>query len=312
MKWLFFVLLLINIGMFVWIYPQTSPTESENSQRSGINELVLLREIGQSEVDHQWVDDSEGDSVSGVGQPAIADHNLAKGKEYAAGQTGTKEKSSNNNGLDRVSPGSEIGPLAQEESKPIADETIPDDSIVTAKNNLEPKSNKQTISDRQCKRIGPFEKHQEADQLAMNLMGMDVQTELKTVITDEQEGYWVLIPPQKDRATAIDIVNRLRAAGISDLWRFTNGSLANAISLGLFRNISRAEIRRKAIAEKGFDPEVRPRFRQQTSYWLGFSYMGTTPIPVERWREIIDLYPEIEQITVDCTEADKEVTADSY
>ena len=33
-----------------------------------------------------------------------------------------------------------------------------------------------------------------------------------------------------------DIQERLKKAGISDLWRFTEGTLANAISLGLFRD----------------------------------------------------------------------------
>ena len=150
--------------------------------------------------------------------------------------------------------------------------------------------------------MGPLGKRDEAERLSLRLLALGVQTDLQTELTDEQEGYWVLIPPQENREDAVVIVNRLREAGVSDLWRFTSGSLAHAISLGLFRNESRAEIRRKAIAAKGFDPEVRPRYRQKTRYWLGFAFSGDSPVTDEHWKTIVRTYPGVEQLDVECGE----------
>ena len=109
-----------------------------------------------------------------------------------------------------------------------------------------------------------------------------------------------MIPPQENREAAMVIVKRLREAGITDLWRFTSGSFANAVSLGLFRNETRAEIRRKAVAAKGFDAEVKPRYRQKNAYWLAFAYSGDSPLTDTDWSSIAEIYPGIEQLSVDC------------
>ena len=89
---------------------------------------------------------------------------------------------------------------------------------------------------------------------------------------------------------------------MTDLWRFTSGKLAHAISLGLFKHESRAEIRRKAIAEKGFDVEVRPRYRQKTQYWLSYSYTDASSMTDGQWSELTTIFPEIERLNIDCQE----------
>jgi cell division protein FtsN len=145
-----------------------------------------------------------------------------------------------------------------------------------------------------------LEKRSQADKLSVSLLAMGLQTEMRTESIDQQEGYWVLIPPQHNREAAVAIVKQLREAGISDLWRFTSGSLAHAISLGLFNQESRAEVRRKDIAAKGFEAEVRPRYRQKNTYWLDFSYTGAAPLSEVDWSSIAEIYPGLVQRRVDC------------
>jgi cell division protein FtsN len=154
----------------------------------------------------------------------------------------------------------------------------------------------------QCMRIGPLSKREEADKLSLNLFALGLLPELHSEISNEQEGYWALVPPQKNRATAVSIVRQLREAGVTDLWRFTSGSLAHAISLGLFRNERRAEIRKRQIEKKGFDVEVRPRYHQKTRYWLGFVISGDSPVTEAKWGELVKSFPEIEREVVDCQE----------
>ncbi len=45
MKWLIYILLLVNLGMFVWHYQSSSPGHIKQSQQVALPKLVLLREV---------------------------------------------------------------------------------------------------------------------------------------------------------------------------------------------------------------------------------------------------------------------------
>ncbi len=298
MKWLFFILLLINIGLLLWIYPQNIEQESVTLQSTGAEGLLLLSEVeGEAlatlkkmatVVDVTGQADPEGDAESTIDEQPVAQ--------------GTFPEPS----IDQEQLSVEGFPIPNdvEESKQEAAPSITNNnSLDTAVDMAEsPGQKPESLLRVECRRIGPLGKRTQADELSLRLRASGLQPELYSEVSNNQEGYWVLVPPQKNRTVAVRIVERLQEAGITDLWRFTSGSLAHAISLGLFRDEARAEIRRKSIAVKGFDVEVRPRYRQKTSYWLSFSYSGESPLTEDRWKELLTRYPEAEKLTVDCQE----------
>jgi cell division protein FtsN len=151
-----------------------------------------------------------------------------------------------------------------------------------------------------CGTVGKFDKRSQAELLSVRLLAQGVKTEITSESSNEQAGFWVLIPPQPNRTAAIKIAKKLEAAGVTDLWRFTSGELAHAISLGLFRNRARAQVRRDKIANLGFKPEVRPRYRDQTYYWLNYRYIGETPLTEARWQKLIKQHPELERQEESC------------
>jgi len=294
MKWLFFLLLLINIGVFVWIYPQQTPSPAEPTPLPGVKRLLLLGETQQA-------------TQPGVGdQPSDTKHEEAVGQAmpaYRAGSSSAERPVSAPEASSEVADGSSIPPEADQRERPAAS---PSDRPNPTARSAGPVDRMETAPPRQCRRIGPLDKRGQLDKLSLSLMAMGIQTDPHTESVEEQDGYWVMIPPLESREAAVAIVKQLRDAGISDLWRFTSGSLANAISLGLFRNESRAEIRRKALEGKGFETEVRPRYRQKNSYWLDFSFSGRSPLSETDWQRIVEIYPGVEQRSLACDALDSQ------
>ncbi len=105
----------------------------------------------------------------------------------------------------------------------------------------------------------------EAEQM---LLANGVQVEREETVFDLRGGYWVIIPPASDRKAALETVQRLQEQGVTDVRRFTEGALVNAISLGLFRKKEYAERRSNSVKEKGFKTKVRPRMRSKKGYIL--------------------------------------------
>ncbi|MBL3589176.1 MAG: hypothetical protein JMN24_05185 [gamma proteobacterium endosymbiont of Lamellibrachia anaximandri] len=289
MKWLFFLLLFANIGVFIWAYPQQQVSRNGLLNTDGVATLILLSEVPeeaepQSEQKSDILNDLPVEVTEEPATPSASEESLTPRPEPAL-EKGLEEEEM------------EVGPpdvavLEPQIAKPII---LPVEEIVTTD---EPE--KALVDTTTCVSIGPLPKRAMVDTLSIRLLAMDVKTRLKTESVKEQAGYWVVVPPQKDRAAAVATVTRLKGAGVTDLWRFTSGELAHAISLGLFRNEGRAEARKKLIADKGFNVEVRPRVRKQSSYRLEYSYKNTPPISDDKWESLTQTFPGIERNVIDC------------
>lgn len=299
MKWLFFILLLANMGLLVWISPQGMGSESEVDQTSKEKTLLLLREIDEAALESS----RKAEEVAEINSQADwqTEPALPVEEEFVQSEAAPDQ---NEEEAEKISEAEFPVPVALGEIEDEAPPSIKAEPKEIKELPIEVASQPETEPEPilQCGSVGPVSKRAQADQLSLRLRALGLQPELNTELRNDQEGYWVLVPPQKNRRTAIKIVQRLKEAGVTDLWRFTSGDLAHAISLGLFRNESRAEIRRKSIADKGFEAEVRPRYRQKTLYWLSFSYAGDSPLKEDKWNQLEELYPTIEQRIVDCQE----------
>lgn len=259
MKWLFSVLLIANLGMFIWLYPQQNRDVSDTLQRHDIGELRLASE------------DSTPAANTDLPQETLKD--VAAGPVSAPEVVGTPYQT-----------------LPTLQSPPVVDAPEVATSVAETKR-------PDTV---QCMGIGVFEKRSQAELLSVQLLALGLKPEITSETRNEQAGYWVLIPPQNDREAAIDVAKRLEAVGVADLWRFTSGNLAHAISLGLFRDQERAQARRDQIVELGFDAEVRPRYRQLTQYWVNYSFSAASPITAQKWREFQAMFPGIEREATNC------------
>lgn len=119
-----------------------------------------------------------------------------------------------------------------------------------------------------CWEFGNFPGASQADTVAGALPeGLDV---LKRFEAEARQliGYYVLIPSVPDLATAEQTNARLRENGFRDTWLFRSGSLRGAISLGLFSRRTNAERHAEKVRRKGFEPELREKYRGNSVYRL--------------------------------------------
>ncbi|MEJ2590989.1 MAG: SPOR domain-containing protein [Candidatus Thiodiazotropha sp.] len=269
MKWLFSILLIANVGIFVWSYPQQRQVEGESNAAEEIGELRLVGEPQSApvKVAANETDDTEPpQQLRDTDKPAQVD---------------TQTDSTAD-----MKPQQDAMPAAA--NKPAEEEKSPPDAVAA------------TPPKPQCESIGVFEKRAQAETLSVQLRALGLKPDIAAETSNEQAGFWVLIPPQPTRDQAIEIAHQLEAAGVEDLWRFTSGALAHAISLGLFRDEERAIARKGQIAALGFNPVVRPRYRESTKYWLRYEYTGDSPVTAEKWQEYKQSFPDIETTTIEC------------
>ncbi|MET0062746.1 MAG: hypothetical protein ABW176_10660 [Candidatus Thiodiazotropha endolucinida] len=288
MKWLFFILLLANLGMFILIYPQKAEKSVENGLPD-VGELFLYEEIAALKTEPSVTD---GVVIDGVNDPD-ADQ--------------VQQDSSD----DRTeTPDTDLSLEEQAPTEPIA-EPLPEVPIAEAETPAEPEfdvpESDNAVAEIPapevipvCRTIGYLVSRSDAEIVSVSLRALGLKPELQSETSNEQAGVWVLIPPQATRREAIEISNRLERDGVSDLWRFTSGELVHAISLGLFRNEERAEARKNEIIDLGYEAIIKPRYRQKTKYWLYFQEGTPTSDNKKGWNDLFAKFPDLEAKETAC------------
>lgn len=121
-----------------------------------------------------------------------------------------------------------------------------------------------------CMRVGPFGSAGAADAVASRLRSLGYSPDRQSGPGQISAGFWVYLPPYPSHAAAEDGAKQLKDKGVEDLFIVGGEDNANAISLGLFSTLERAQNRAAAIRKLGFDPTVKERYRSGTVYWLRY------------------------------------------
>ncbi|MES9815067.1 MAG: hypothetical protein ABW155_00305 [Candidatus Thiodiazotropha sp.] len=288
MRWLFFILLLANLGMFILIYPQKAE-KNLNNGLPDVGELYLYEEIAALKTEPNTTD---AVVLAGVNDPDA-------------------ERVQQDSSDDRTeTPDAELSLQGRAPAEPIA-EPLPEVPIAEAETPAEPEFDipvsENAVAEIPaaevipvCRTIGYLESRSDAEIVSVSLRALGLKPELQSETSNEQAGVWVLIPPQATRREAIEISNRLERDGVSDLWRFTSGELVHAISLGLFRNEERAEARKNEIIDLGYEAIIKPRYRQKTKYWLYFQEGTPTSDSKKGWNDLFAKFPDLESNETAC------------
>jgi hypothetical protein len=122
-------------------------------------------------------------------------------------------------------------------------------------------------SDGPCVRIGPIVDGSLAQALRARLSraGFDA-----TVLAEEGQiwvGHWVQLDALATREEADQVVARLTAGGLPDVYVLQT-SPPFSISLGVFRDRAKAEKVAATALGMGFRPKTTDRFRPGTQYWV--------------------------------------------
>jgi hypothetical protein len=156
-----------------------------------------------------------------------------------------------------------------------------------------------------CYTLGPFKELDLAKTVTGRLKTLDIATQRRSKVEQEQFGYRVYLPPYPNREAAAAAAQQLSALDIRDYFVISDEEdMKNGISLGLFRKKSGAIRRMAQVRRFDFKPQMEIRYRDTTIYWL--DYEQPAELDTEQLlREFAETSPDLQRLDRDCSVAVK-------
>lgn len=149
--------------------------------------------------------------------------------------------------------------------------------------------------DQRCLRIGPFLTQSDLRR-AMNALTPAVdRIQFSETRALTNRGFWVFLPAEGTREVALATARELSAKGLRDYYVVTAGDRENTISLGLYRDLANAELRRNEVQALGFAPQLQERQDETPNYWV-----EVAGAPGLDWRAQLGGYSGVEASALDC------------
>ena len=142
-----------------------------------------------------------------------------------------------------------------------------------------------------CYKLGPIVDLVTVEGLSGHLTQLGLDTVIQKQSIKKTRGYWVMYPPLESYPLAKQKLQELKEAGISDLWLFPKGEHKNAISLGLYSQLSNAEAAYKAALKKGLATEILARHVEIDQYWVEMYSLEWPSIADESRLALQEAYP---------------------
>jgi hypothetical protein len=143
-----------------------------------------------------------------------------------------------------------------------------------------------------CRTLGPFYHEEQLHAVAIRLDELGLQPRQRIAEDRKENGYWVYLPTM-ERARALEIAQQLEARKDREYYIGKD----NFMSLGTFKDMSRAEIRLQQVRELGLDAILEPRYVTQDTYWLEFQDRGVATPVLE---DVLDRNPDLQLRTLAC------------
>ena len=119
-----------------------------------------------------------------------------------------------------------------------------------------------------CLRFGPFADGTARDAARTALSAAGVAASPRDTAARSARGWKVSMPPFASREEATAMAERIKAAGINDLYVMGEGPEANSIALGRFGGEEAARRREAELRAKGFPAQASPLGGNPAQWWL--------------------------------------------
>ncbi|NIR28232.1 MAG: SPOR domain-containing protein [Gammaproteobacteria bacterium] len=130
-----------------------------------------------------------------------------------------------------------------------------------------------------CYTVGPLQDEDRIAQVDVWLSERDGATSLRVGEWREVNTYWVYLPPFPSVGEAKAQQARMREQGISDIYVIPGGNMAGAVSLGLYSQRRTLERRMQQLHDKGYSPEVQPRYKTTKASWIEVEFPAGFEFP---------------------------------
>ena len=130
-----------------------------------------------------------------------------------------------------------------------------------------------------CLSLGPFTDLTDAARAATLLRENQLEPRQRAGEGVVWKGFWVTLDGVPNRATANDIIERLRRFGVGDAYAMPGDGSDVTISLGLFSERQRALRRFDDVKALGLAPRILDRERTGTVYWIDVDVVPPAELP---------------------------------
>lgn len=127
-----------------------------------------------------------------------------------------------------------------------------------------------------CLRFGPFAEATARDAARHALSAAGVSAVMRDSPARSARGWKVALPALASREAAVAMAERIKAAGIRDLYVMNEGTDANSIALGRFGSEDAARRREAELRSKGFAAQATPLGDTPAQAWLDARLPATT------------------------------------
>ena len=287
MRWLFLLLLVLNVGYLVWeLNREHGQPAVSNTLPKGVERIVLLRELkSEMQADEEIAHDrfqaasakqAIADAVQKpVAEPADKDRASLDQVEAKQADIQTAEVVSPENAAaveDEVQAGSQDAVSA---AAPAPAEQSVQAPVAKPKDDL-------------CYTLGPFREMKTLRLVTRKIKDYVVDASFRSREEQEQTMYRVLLKPVGSKREAKALTRELASKDIKDYFIISEGPSKNAISLGYFKSKSRAQRHANRVRKLGFDVIIEPVFKTYTIYWLDYRIKADHEIPQQIVEEHLD------------------------
>jgi hypothetical protein len=126
-----------------------------------------------------------------------------------------------------------------------------------------------------CISVGPFGDVSEAAHAATTLRGGGYDPRQRVAEGEVWAGVWVYLPLPSSRAAGDQLSAKLKAGGIDDALEMPGPNDGSVISLGLYSDSKRAQVRVAQLQRLGFNPAIADRKRTGSVYWIDIDLKPT-------------------------------------
>lgn len=266
MRWLFLVLLVLNVGYVAWELERERPQHVRTTALpTGVERIVLLHELESATAEKEDIappattpgtkqarigpskDDPARPQQTGAGQPRTLPAQVAVAADVSTDvETVAEAQGSAQTGAPADRP--EVMP----EAKPAVD---------------------------LCYTLGPFSEMQTLRLVTREIKDYVVEASFRSREEQEQTMFRVFLKPVGSKQEAKALIKELVSNDIRDYFIITDGANKNGISLGYFSSKGRAYGHADRVRKLGFDVIVEPVFRTYTIYWLDYRIKSGNEIP---------------------------------
>ena len=151
-----------------------------------------------------------------------------------------------------------------------------------------------------CYTFGPFDSEKSAQIISKRINGFGLSTDIQQQETMQTLNFLVYLQPFNSRAEAEDVVKEIRKHEVKNHKILDSGPYKNAIALGSFTNLAKAQRHAEYIRFLGYDARHTNQQQRKVVHWINFDEPFGTNVPVMRWANEIDVKSTPQKIPKAC------------